>query len=129
MASVTEPYCSVEDYQMRYGAVDDLAQLEECLMDATRLLAVELGRRGIDAADVDDGLLMQACRQMANRVVPTDAAAVPAGATNVSRTVGPYTYQLGFSRPFGSPKVTDAELDLLGLGARIGWARIGGGAA
>jgi hypothetical protein len=127
MASVTEPYCSVEEYQMRYGAVDDLAQLEECLMDATRLLAVELGRRGIDAADVDDGLLMQACRQMTERVVPSgDGADIPVGATQASFTAGPYNQQFTMKTPYGSPKFGDSEKRLFGIGHRIGCGRIGG---
>ena len=123
-----EPYCTTGEYVARYGDVADLAQLRECLLDASRLLASELRSRGIDPGDMDAELLMQACRQMANRVMPTTGPAViPAGATQVGMTGGPYSRQYSFSVPFGSPKVSAAELELLGLsGARVGWLPLSG---
>lgn len=124
-----QPYCTTEQYTARYGAVADLDQLEECLWDSSRLLAAELGRRNVDPDALDEGLLMQACRQMANRVMPSGgpATAIPSGVTQVGMTGGPYTRQYTFSTPYGSPKVTQAELSLLGVFAgRAGWAALTG---
>jgi len=122
--TATEPFCTVDQYEARYGAVADEDQLSECLMDATRALGSALSSRGLDAESFDAGLLMQACRQMTNRVVPMEDAPmpIPAGATQVGMTGGPYSRQYSFQTPYGSPKVTAAEIDLLGLnGPRVGW--------
>lgn len=127
--AATEPFCTVEQYEARYGSVADASQLAECLMDATRALRSALTKREVDVGSVDDGLLMQACRQMANRVVPAQdlPMPIPAGATQVGMTGGPYSRQYSFQTPYGSPKVTAAEIDLLGLnGPRVGWLPLAG---
>jgi hypothetical protein len=126
MAAIT-PYCTVEQYVARYGAVSDEDQLYECLMDATRALDAKLPTVGIDPEDADADLLMQACRQMVYRIVPSDNGAdIPVGATQASFTAGPYNQQFTLKTPYGSPKVTDSELTLFGIGHRIGCGRIGG---
>jgi hypothetical protein len=124
------PYCSVEQFFARYpdrrGNVDE-EQLYECLMDATRVLSVELPLVGIDPEDADADLLMQACRQMTERVVPSgDGADIPVGATQASFTAGPYNQQFTMKTPYGSPKFGDSEKRLFGIGHRIGCGRIGG---
>ena len=122
------PFCSVAQYEARYGTVQDEGQLAECLMDATRLLAVALRTRGLDVEDTDADLLMQACRQMAKRCAPSDGGTdIPVGATQASFTAGPYNQQFTLAAPYDAPKVTKAELSLFGLsGARIGCGLIGG---
>lgn len=126
---VAEPFCSVEQFLARYpdrrGVVDE-DQLHECLMDATRALAVALDDL-IDVEDTDADLLMQACRQMTERVVPSgDGADIPVGATQASFTAGPYNQQFTMKAAYGSPRVTSSELSLFGIGHRIGCGLIGG---
>lgn len=123
--AIDTPYCSVEQYEARYGAVQDADQLHECLMDSTRSLATAISRRGLDPDGFDADLLMQACRQMTRRCVPDgDGADIPVGATQASFTAGPYTQQFTMSTPYSSPRVTEDELSLLGIGAGIGCGRM-----
>ena len=124
-----EAFCTTQQYIARYGQVSDTGMLGECLLDATAQLTSALRSRGIDPADLDGDLLMQACRQMANRVMPSEDLPVdmPAGVTQFGMTGGPYSRQVSFSAPYGSVKVSEAELELLGLsGPRIGWLPLAG---
>lgn len=124
-------YATVEEYEARYGEVSDAGMLQECLDDCSVLIEVELDRYGVDYSDPSDAFadrLMRACRSMANRVMPSDdGAEVPVGATQVSRTAGPYSEQFTLATTYGTPKVTDEERKLLGIyGARIGFGALAG---
>ena len=126
--ATSSPYCTVAQYEARYGTVQDEDQLYECLMDATRSLDMAIRQRGRDSEEFDPDLLMQACRQMAKRCAPADGSAdIPVGVTQASFTAGPYNQQFTLASPYDSPKVTASELDLLGIGgARIGCGLIAG---
>lgn len=124
-------FATVEEYEDRYGAVSDTDMLQECLDDCSALIEVELERYGVDYSDPSEKLadrLMRACRSMAHRVMPSDdGAEVPVGATQVSRTAGPYSEQFTLATTYDTPKVTDEERKLLGIyGARIGFGALAG---
>lgn len=120
-------YATVEQYEARYGAVSDETMLQECLDDCTATIDAELSRRHADPSAVEDGNLMRACRQMAHRVMPSEGGDdIPVGATQVSMTAGPYSQQYTFARTYGTPRVTEDERVLLGIGAGIGFGALAG---
>lgn len=124
-------FATVEEYEDRYKEVSDTDMLQECLEDCSALIEVELERYGVDYSDPSEKLaarLMRACRQMAHRVMPRDDGAdVPVGATQMSRTAGPYSEQFTLATAYDTPKVTDEERKLLGIyGARIGFGALAG---
>lgn len=124
-------FATVEEYEDRYKEVSDTDMLQECLEDCSALIEVELERYGVDYSDPSEKLadrLMRACRQMAHRVMPRDGDAdVPVGATQMSRTAGPYSEQFTLATTYDTPKVTDEERKLLGIyGARIGFGALAG---
>jgi len=124
-------FATVEEYEDRYKEVSDTDMLQECLDDCSALIEVELERYGVDYSDPSEKLadrLMRACRQMAHRVMPRDDGAdVPVGATQMSRTAGPYSEQFTLATTYDTPKVTDEERKLLGIyGARIGFGALAG---
>ena len=124
-------YATVEQYENRYGEVSNPNMLQECLDDCTATINAELSRRGIDYSDPSDEFasrLMRACRSMAHRVMPREGEAdMPVGATQMSRTAGPYSEQYTLSTTYDTPKVTDDEKQLLGIaGARIGFGALAG---
>jgi len=124
-------FATVDEYEDRYKEVSDTDMLQECLEDCSALIEVELERYGVDYSDPSEKLadrLMRACRQMAHRVMPRDGDAdVPVGATQMSRTAGPYSEQFTLSTAYDTPKVTDEERKLLGIyGARIGFGALAG---
>lgn len=124
-------FATVEEYEDRYKEVSDTDMLQECLEDCSALIEVELERYGVDYSDPSEKLadrLMRACRQMAHRVMPRGGDAdVPVGATQMSRTAGPYSEQFTLATTYDTPKVTDEERKLLGIyGARIGFGALAG---
>lgn len=123
-------YATVEQYENRYGEVSNPDMLQECLDDCTAAIEAELDRHGIDYSDPSEKLadrLMRACRQMAHRVMPRDYGAdVPVGATQMSVTAGPYSEQFTLATTYDTPKVTDEDLKLLGIGAGIGFVALAG---
>ena len=111
-----EPFCTVEQYTARVGAVDDEGILEECLSDATATIAAILDARGIDYTEPSEDYadrLMRVCRSMANRIMPSST--IPGGATQASITGGPYSQGWTFAAPYGTPKPLASELKLLGI--------------
>lgn len=125
-------YATIGQYEARYGEVSDTDMLQECLDDCSAAIDAELDRRGIDYSDPSEVFadrLMRACRSMAHRVMPIEGDAdIPVGATQASFTAGPYNQQFTLSTSYGTPKVTDYEMRLLGIvGGRIGCGLISGG--
>lgn len=127
-------YATVEQYEARYGIVADAAMLQECLDDCSVAIDIELERHDIDHADPSPEYadrLMRACRSMAHRIMPSDTDDdVPVGVTQMSLTTGPYNRQFTFGTTYGTPKVGDEELKLLGISSSgIGFSSwLGGGA-
>lgn len=125
-----EAFATSDQYQLRYGDVDDVAALDETLMDATREIAAALDAAGISydspSADFADRL-MQACRSMASRAMGSVGGSVPFGATQFSQGAIGLTESFSLGNPYGEVYISKAERKLLGLGtSRIAFAIPGG---
>lgn len=120
-----EPFATVEQYEARFGEVDDHDLLSEVLMDVTRLIASELARSGIPIDDDEQtaDLRMQVCRAAAYRTMGQEAdATLPIGATQYSQTTGPYSESVSIGNPYRDVYLTKTERRMLGIGrARIGF--------
>ena len=126
-----DAFCKPEEYMQRYGDVDNIDVLTECLGDASAVIAAELDARGIDYTEPSDEYadrLMRVCRSMTNRIMPSaESSWIPVGASQVSQTAGSYNRQITFGGVYGTPKLLDSEKRLLGIASSgIGWARLGG---
>jgi len=118
-------FCTVEQYEARYGEVEDETVLEEIIKDASRKIAAECDRCRINWRDPDDpdyeDKLMQSCRDMAHRAFIYESAdsSVPYGATNYSQSVDGFSENMSFtasgSSGYGDVFITKAERKLLGL--------------
>lgn len=104
--------------------------LDECLMSATVAIVRALDARGVDRHDPDDVMeyaMMDTCRTVANRIMPSGGD-VPAGVTQMAVTAGPYSQTTSYTPSYGAPKLLPSELALLGIGGgSVGWAPLGGG--
>lgn len=118
-------YATVEQYEARFGHVDDTDLLGECLDDATEAINAALESAGIDYDDPSEAFesrLMRVCRSVANRLMPFETSA-PAGATQVSMTAGPYQQSFSLPQSYGTAKLLPSEMKMLGIGGRLGVAR------
>jgi len=125
-----EPFATVEQYDARYpGREVSDEMLTECLMDATRAITAVLDKNHVDWSEPSEDFadrLMSVCRSVANRILPSGMD-VPVGATQMSVTAGSYQRQFSMPGSYGTPKLIDSELSMLGLNAsRVGWAPLGG---
>ena len=114
-----EAFATVDDYVNRYGVVEDDDILEECLKDASVAIRVALDKAGVSYENPSEDFadrLMRACRSVANRILPSNNDNYMAGVTQMSTTAGPYSQQYTFSGTYGTPKLVQSELDLLGIG-------------
>lgn len=122
-----EPFATVEQYEARFGDVDDKSMLDECLGDASSAIRSALDARNVDYSEPDDALadrLMRCCRSVANRIMP-GGVDVPLGASSVAETDGPYSRTVSYAPSYGIPKLLPSELSMLGLGGgRAGWGRM-----
>lgn len=124
-----ESFCTVEQYEARYGDVTDESMLQECLDDCTAVICARLDRAGVDysspSKDYADRL-MRVCRSMANRVAPDDSF-LPPGVSQASMSAAGFSQSMTFSSAYGTPKLVDSELDLLGISDdKFGFWRMGG---
>ena len=61
--------------------------------------------------------LMDVCRGVANRLMPTDGGeGIPQGVTSYQQTAGPYSGTYTFASSFATPRLTRQELRRLGIG-------------
>lgn len=122
-------FATIDEYDARFpGRTASDEMLVECLDDASAAIAQELEKRHIDPDDLTEELqdrCMRVCRSVANRLMPSGSD-VPVGATQVSVTAGPYQQTASYSPTYGLPKLLPSELSMLGIGARVGWAPLGG---
>lgn len=125
-----ESFCTVDEYEARYGDVSDASMLQECLDDCTAVICARLDRAGIDYSSPSEEYadrLMRVCRSMANRVAPDDAF-LPAGVSQASMSAVGFSQSMTFSSSYGTPKLVESELDLLGISdEKVGFWRMGGG--
>lgn len=113
-----EPFATVEQYEARYGDVDDAGVLGEILMDATREIAAALEQAGIDFSEPTEEFaarLMQVCRSMASRAMGDDGE-IPYGVTQYSQGAGEYTQSFSVGNPYGDVYLSKSERKMLGLG-------------
>ena len=125
-----ESFCTVDEYEARYGDVSDASMLQECLDDCTAVICARLDRAGIDYSSPSEEYadrLMRVCRSMAYRIAPDDSF-LPAGVTQASMSAVGFSQSMTFSSVYGTPKIMPSELELLGISSSsLGFWRMGGG--
>lgn len=111
------PFATVEDYEVRYGEVEDEARVSALLQDATNIIASQPGF----AMREDDtwwGVLETVTCAMVHRSMMSGSYA---GLSNVSQGAGGYTASVSVYNPGGDLYLTRNEKRALGIGgARIG---------
>lgn len=133
-----EPFCSVADYEARYGPVADQAMLKECLLDASDDMIAAMDAAAIDwknPTEEQSNRFRRVCRQVAHRVMPEDhqdvsgiEPPIPSGATSSSYTMGPFNHQVSFRVPWGSTMLRNEEMRLLGISpTKAGFVSLLGG--
>ena len=112
------PFATVEDYEARYGKVDDEERISKLLQDATNIIASQPGFCDKDRDDTWWGVLETVACAMVHRSM---MAGSYAGLSSVSQGAGGYTASVGVYNPGGDLYLTRNEKRALGIGgARIG---------
>lgn len=112
-----QSFCTVEQYEARYGDVSDESILQECLDDCTAVICARLDRAEIDYSAPSEEYadrLMRVCRSMAYRIAPDDSF-LPAGVSQASISAAGFSQSMTFSSVYGTPKILPSELSLLGI--------------
>ena len=110
-------YATVEQYVARFGPVEDTGMLSECLDDASAAIRIALTKAHVDCDNPSEDLadrMMRACRSIANRIMPSGSD-VPVGVTQESMTAVGFTHSMSYTPSYGTPKLLQSELDLLGI--------------
>lgn len=114
------PFATVEDYVRRYGPVEDIDALYECLVDATDLICSEMDEGGVDYVGQSESFssrLNRVCRQVAHRAMgEKDDSDIPFGARQFSETASAFTASVSLANPYGDLFLTEAERRSLGIG-------------
>lgn len=113
-----EPFATVEDYEARYGEVDDDKRISTLLSDASAFIAAQPGFevRGGDEAQAA-ALTVVTCSLVNRKVLAGNYA----GLTSVSQGAGGYTASVGVYNPSGDYYLTKQERRMLGIGGgRVG---------
>ena len=112
------PVATVEDYEARYGKVDDEERVTALLQDATNIIASQPGFCDKNRDDTWWGVLETVTCAMVHRSM---MAGSYAGLSSVSQGAGGYTASVGVYNPGGDLYLTRNEKKALGIGgARIG---------
>ena len=116
-----EPFATAEDYEARYGGVEDEKRLETALSDASVYISAEMARAGV-AVDPNDeaqaAALAYVTCLLVNRV---ERSGMYAGLSNVSQGAGGYTASVSVYNPGGGFRLYAEERRMLGIGGtRIG---------
>ena len=112
------PVATVEDYEARYGKVDDEERISKLLQDATNIIASQPGFCDKNRDDTWWGVLETVACAMVHRSM---MAGSYAGLSSVSQGAGGYTASVGVYNPGGDMFLTRNEKKALGIGgARIG---------
>ena len=124
-------YATIEQYDARFpGRTASDETLTACLEDATAAIDETLDERGVDPATMGETMAdrcMRVCRSVANRLLPQGASDMPQGVTQASITAVGFQQSYSFGLSYGTPKLLDSELDMLGFGrVGVGWAQLGG---
>ena len=111
------PFATAEDYEARYGEVDDEARVSALLQDATNVIASQPGF-AMREDETWRGVLETVTCAMVHRSLMSGAYA---GLSNVSQGAGGYTASVSVYNPGGDLYLTRNERRVLGLGGgRIG---------
>lgn len=108
-----EPFATVEDYEARYGAVDDDARLETLLADASAFIA---SQPGFFVNQGDDVFLANLVRVTCAVVNRAEVSGAWAGLSNVSQGADGYTASATVYNPSGDMFLTKQERRALGIG-------------
>ena len=112
------PFATVEDYEARYGEVEDEARVSALLQDATNIIASQPGFCDKNRDDTWWGVLETVTCAMVHRSMMSGAYA---GLSNISQGAGGYTASVAVYNPGGDLYLTRNEKRALGIGgARIG---------
>ena len=112
------PFATAEDYEARYGKVDDEERISKLLQDATNIIASQPGFCDKDRDETWWGVLETVTCAMVHRSM---MAGSYAGLSNVSQGAGGYTASVSVYNPGGDMFLTRNEKKALGIGgARIG---------
>ena len=114
-----EPFATAEDYEVRYGEVEDAARVSALLQDATNIIASQPGFTTDGRDDTWWGVLETVTCAMVHRSMMSGSYA---GLSNVSQGAGGYTASMSVYNPGGDLYLTRNERRALGIGgARIGF--------
>ena len=112
------PVATVEDYEARYGEVEDEARVTALLQDATNIIASQPGFCDKNRDETWWGVLETVACAMVHRSMMSGSYA---GLSSVSQGAGGYTASVGVYNPGGDLYLTRNERRALGIGgARIG---------
>ena len=112
------PFATVEDYEARYGEVEDAERVSALLQDATNIIARQTGFCDKNRDETWWGVLETVTCSMVHRSM---MAGSYAGLSSVSQGAGGYTASVGVYNPGGDMFLTRNERKALGIGgARIG---------
>ena len=113
-----EPFATVEDYEARYGKVEDGERIDVLLRDASNIIASQPGFSTCDRDETWWGVLETVTCAVVHRSM---MAGTYAGLSNVSQGAGGYTASVSVYNPGGDLYLTRNEKRALGIGgARIG---------
>ena len=113
------PFATVEDYETRYGGVEDEARVSALLQDATNIIASQPGFSTCGRDETWWGVLETVTCAMVHRSMMSGSYA---GLSNVSQGAGGYTASVSVYNPGGDLYLTRNEKRALGIGgARIGF--------
>ena len=120
-----EPFATVQDYEARYGDVDDPDQVETLLGDSSAFIASQPGLTllGPDdrGYDLQRANLVRVCCAVVRRSL---TAGGWAGLSNLSQTAGSYNASVALANPTEDFYLTKSEKRALGItGGRIGTIR------
>ena len=114
------PFATVEDYEVRYGEVEDATRVSALLQDATNIIASQPGFSTCGRDETWWGVLETVACAMVHRSM---MAGSYAGLSSVSQGAGGYTASASVYNPGGDLYLTRNEKRALGIGgARIGFA-------
>lgn len=112
-----KPFATVEDYEARYGPVDDADRLGVLLSDASAFIAAQPGFEPRDD-DAYAALLTSVACSLVNRKM---LAGSYAGLSSVSQGAGGYSASVSVYNPSGDFYLTKQERRMLRLSAgRVG---------
>ena len=111
-------FASVQDYELRFGPVEDEDRLLALLDDATAFLSAQPGLEVDPDDEVQRANLLRVTCAVVNRSLSAGAFA---GLSSVSQGAGGYTANVAVYNPAGDYYLTKAERKVLGIsGGRVG---------